>query len=343
MRRVCLCLLAALLLCTAPLTAFAAEDAMQYDKETANILIRDPFVLVHDGLYYMYGTGAAVGAGYGCYVSPDLAHWAGPYNVFTAPADFDGVQNFWAPECHEYRGSFYLFATYYFRSTGHRGVSVFRAEDPLGPFEEITDGHVTPHDRDCIDGTLYVDDAGQPFIVYVEEWTSADDGVGRMAVAPLNDELTRFTGDPAQLFRADDPSWKPSKVTDGPFLYKSRTGKLLMLWSNGSPEGYCVALAASDSVTGKWRQQRARLYTADRRHTYDGGHGMLFTDLNGRLTLCIHTPNDSDVAPPQAAFFPVRDLGYTLAIDETPTLKTFCLRCFDFFAELLTFPFSRIR
>ena len=335
MKRVISLLLAALFVLTALPAAFAAENTMTFDKTAADFVIRDPFVLVHDGLYYMYGTCATPKPGYGCFVSPDLAHWAGPFNVFTAAADFDGDKNFWAPECHAYGGAFYLFATYHSRTTDHRGVSVFRADDPLGPFEEISDGHVTPHDQDCIDGTLYVDGAGQPYMVYVAEWTSTDDGIGRMAAAPLSDDLTHFISEPRELFRADDPFWKPHKITDGPFLYKSRTGKLLMLWSNMSPDGYCVALASAKSITGKWRQQLARLYVKDRRRVYDGGHGMLFTDLNGQLTLCIHAPNDGDVAPARAAFFPVRDLGYTLALSEKPSLQTRLLRFIDFLAELL--------
>ncbi len=336
MKRVCALLLAALCILTALPTAFAAEETMLYNKTVADFSIRDPFVLVHNDLYYMYGTCATPQKGYGCFVSPDLVHWAGPFNVFTASADFDGVKDFWAPECHAYGGAFYLFATYSSRTTGHRGVSIFRADDPLGPFEEITDGHATPHERDCIDGTLYVSDAGQPYMVYVEEWTSTDDGVGRMAAAPLCADLTRFAGEPKELFRADDPTWKPHKVTDGPFLYKSRTGKLLMLWSNGSPDGYCVALASAKSITGRWRQQHARLFTKDRRHVFDGGHGMLVCDLNGQLTLCIHAPNDGSVAPAQAQFYPVRDLGYTLAIDETPTLKTGFLRGIDWICSLFS-------
>ena len=333
MRRVCAILLAAVFALTALQTVFAG-NAADYHLTRDDFLIRDPFVLVHDSLYYMYGTGAAKGNGYGCYTSPDLVHWAGPFNVFTAPPDFDGTKDFWAPECHEYGGQFYLFATYYSRTTEHRGVSIFRADDPLGPFEEITDGHVTPHDRDCIDGTLYVDDAGQPYIIYVEEWTSTDDGIGRMAAASLRSDLTRFISEPRELFRADDPSWKPGKVTDGPFVYKSRTGKLLMLWSNICPDGYCVAIASAKDVTRKWRQHFARLYAKDGRHVYDGGHGMLFTDLNGQLTLCIHAPNDGSVAAEQAQFYPVRDLGYTLAIEEQPTLRTRFLRCLDFLISL---------
>ena len=332
MRRAALAALTALLVLMTALPTANAQRAAEYDLTTTDFQLRDPFVLVHDGLYYMYGTGAASGRGYGCYVSPDLEHWAGPFDVFTAPDGFDGVQDFWAPECHAYAGQFYLFASYYSQTTCRRGVSIFRADDPLGPFEEITDGHITPHDRDCIDGTLYVDDAGQPYMVYVVEWTGTDDGIGRMAAAPLSSDLTRFTSEPKELFRADDPSWNPDKVTDGPFLYRSRTGKLLMLWSDFSPQGYCVALASAKSVMGTWRQQHARLYTKDKHHADDGGHGMLFTDLNGQLTMCIHAPNAD--APQRAQFLPVRDLGFTLALNERPTVQTWFLRCFDFLCSL---------
>ena len=334
MRRfVCVLLAAWMMLCTMPAAHAQATD-MQYTKTADDFWIRDPFVLLHDDLYYMYGTCETEQKGFGCYVSPDLVHWDGPFNVFTADEAFDGVRNFWAPECHFYKGAFYLFGTYYSRSTGHRGTSVFRAASPLGPFEEISDGHVTPHEYDCIDGTLYVDEAGQPYMVYVREWTGTDDGVGRMDAVMLSDDLTHCISAPRELFRATDPRWKPHKVTDGPFLYTSRTGKLLMLWSNGSKDGYCVAVASANSMDGVWRQHLARLYVKDRRHPFDGGHGMLFTDKNGQLMLCIHSPNREDIAPARPLFLPVRDLGYTLALDEVPTLRMWFLRAADWLIVL---------
>lgn len=132
--------------------------------DVGDIVIRDPFVLVSGGIYYMYGTGASTAAGYGCYVSLDLETWYGPVNVFEAKEGFDGVNCFWAPECHYYNGKYYLLASYGSASTGHRGTSVFRSSSPLGPFEEISDGHITPHGWDSIDGTLYVED-GVPYMV----------------------------------------------------------------------------------------------------------------------------------------------------------------------------------
>ncbi|MBQ1553444.1 MAG: hypothetical protein IIZ66_07845, partial [Clostridia bacterium] len=41
------------------------------------VRVRDPYVLEHDGVYYMYGTGLAK-QGYGCVYSTDLKTWSEP-------------------------------------------------------------------------------------------------------------------------------------------------------------------------------------------------------------------------------------------------------------------------
>ena len=90
--------------------------------------------------------------------------------VFAPGKDFDGNDEWWAPECHFYQDAFYLFASYHSAASNKRGTAIFRADNPLGPFALITDGHITPKERDCIDGTLYVDEDGQPWMIYVGEW-----------------------------------------------------------------------------------------------------------------------------------------------------------------------------
>ncbi|NMP38147.1 MAG: family 43 glycosylhydrolase, partial [Clostridiales bacterium] len=247
---------------------FPVEDYgidMSVTKKTEEINLRDPFVVVYGKTYFMYGTGAARGRGYGCYVSRDLENWAGPVNVFTAPEGFEGTDCFWAPECHYYNGSFYLFATYYSETTKHRGVAIFKADTPLGPFVQISDGHATSSEWDAIDGTLYVDEAGQPWMVFVHEWTSMPGGIGDFSAAKLSGDLSHFISEPISLFKADAPAWTTNGVTDGCFLYKSSGGKLLMLWSGYDKSGYCVAVAQSSdgTVGGEWTQQK-RIYTNEK-------------------------------------------------------------------------------
>lgn len=150
----------------------------EYPFKTEDGQVRDPYVLVYEGKYYLYAT-CLTGSGYACVVSEDLENWSAPIQVFTPYEGFDGDGCYWAPECHYYNGSFYLFATYHSSVTGFRGTAVFKSDSPTGPFELISDGHVTPKNRDCIDGTLYIDGDGQPWMVYVNEWTTCEGGRGR--------------------------------------------------------------------------------------------------------------------------------------------------------------------
>ncbi len=57
-----------------------------------DINIRDPFVLVHDNKYYLYGTRSATtwsdAEGFDCYISEDLENWQGPIEIFKRSEDF---------------------------------------------------------------------------------------------------------------------------------------------------------------------------------------------------------------------------------------------------------------
>lgn len=287
--------------CVIP-AAYAAE--LEYPRKREDIGIRDPCILVSDGKYYMYGTGAAW-SGYGCYVSEDLENWAGPFTVYTFPEGHTADGDYWAPECVEYEGNFYLFATYHDSVLNHRGTAVFKASSPLGPFEQISDGFATPNDWDSIDGTLYVDNSGQPWMIFVHEWTSTDDGIGRMCVAKMSDDLSSLISEPKEIFRADDGKCSMNRhVTDGPYIHTCEDGKLIMLWSNFSDDGYAVGMAESYSIDGEWKQQPRLLFHRDISGTdYDGGHGMLFTDNDGRLMLSVHSPNSSGEGYHETAVF----------------------------------------
>jgi GH43 family beta-xylosidase len=227
--------------------------------------------------------------------------------------------NYWAPEVHKYNGAYYMFTTYRSSVTGHRGCTIMKSDSPEGPFVEITDGHITPNDWDSIDGTFYVDPDGQPWMIFVHEWTSTDDGIGRMAAAKLSDDLTHFISEPVELFRADDPSWSKAQVTDGCWMYRTEDGQLLMLWSNSDRAGYCVGIArsADGRVDGTWTQDKDLLYSQNMAGMkYDGGHGMLFYDTDGQMYLSIHSPNNSSAGRVETpVFIPVREDNGTIVWD----------------------------
>lgn len=260
-----------------------------------DIHIRDSFVLVHDGRYYLYGTRGPEcwgnGTGLDCYVSDDLENFEDSVEVFTPPKDFWADKNYWAPEVHEYEGAFYMFAS--FKADGVcRGTQILKAESPLGPFKIHSDGPVTPSDWECLDGTLYIEPAedNRPYIVFAHEWVQVVDG--EVCAMPLTKDLKKADGEPKLLFRASEAPWivpirGENYVTDGPFMYRNAEGKITMLWSSFGKEGYTLALAHSKSntIAGPWVQDPDLLFSKN------GGHGMLFKSLDGKLMGSIHAPN----------------------------------------------------
>lgn len=260
---------------------------------TTNIRrLRDPFVLVEDDAYYMYGSEWKIykntsGRLDGEWVQLDK-------NIVVNPPAFAGEIR-WAPEVYKYNGAYYMFTTYLSLETGFRGCATFKSDSPEGPFEEISNGIFTPKDKCSIDATLYVDEDGQPWVVYVDEHATAPDKIGRMAVAKMNKELTEMISEPKEIFRADSPNFPVLNVTDGCYLYRTKKGSLLMLWSNYQTVlEYCVMVARSDNgkIDGNWIQPNEPLFSKKiNGGTFDGGHGMIFTDHDGQKYLSIHSPN----------------------------------------------------
>lgn len=319
MKRFIAVIMSILTMCSGLIIGVSAETPYEYPVKRENLRIRDPYVLVYEGKYYMYGTCLSVGQGYGCVVSENLENWSEKIQIFSPAADFDGYADYWAPECHYYKGSFYLFASYRSRLSEKRGTAIFKSDSPTGPFELITDGHITPKNTDCIDGTLYVDDDGQPWMAFVNEWTSNPDEIGEMSIVKLSDDLTHFISEPEVIFRAHKHIWTNGGVTDGPFIYKTEKGRLVMLWSNSARSGgYAVGMAVSDNgkPDGNWIQHPKAFYKRTDEQL-DGGHPMIFKTLDGQLMMTIHSPNTySEELYETAKFIPVEDTGRLLKIQE---------------------------
>ena len=283
----------ALIVCALILTVGTMAGSCMAEGEAKDVIVtskiptlRDPSVIKADGFYYAFGTD------WNCYKSETLdGKWEYLGGAVELPADLAGDK--WAPEVYEYNGAYYMFTTYKSSTTGLRGCAIFRSDDVAGKYVLHSDGFVTPLDKDAIDGSLYIDKNGQPWMVYSNEWTSTEDGIGRFSVAQLSPDLKEFVSEPVEIFRADDASWSRNGVTDGCWVYECQDGSLLMLWSSWDDFGYCVGLArsASGDITGPWEQLDDRLFSKEITGEYDGGHGMIFTDYDGNLWMALHSPN----------------------------------------------------
>jgi beta-xylosidase len=281
---------------------------------SADIQIRDPYILPlpEQGIYVMVGTTdtncwQGQGQGFNAFTSKDLKTWEGPQAAFRPPPGFWSTINYWAPEAHCYQGRYFLFAS--FKADGVcRGTQILAADQATGPYVPHSDGPVTPRDWECLDGTLHLDRQGTPWMVFCHEWVQVGDG--EMCAMPLTRDLRAAAGKPVLLFHASDAPWAvrigtapgpQGLVTDGPFLYSARNGHLLMLWSSMGRDGYAmgVARSASGNIAGPWTQDAQPIYARD------GGHGMVFRTLAGRLMMTLHTPNQTPNERP--VFIPLEE------------------------------------
>lgn len=259
------------------------------------------------------------------FTSKDLVNWEGPHIIFQTPRDLWGTMNItgiWAPEMHFYKGKYYLFVTFdtdekfpeqwrNWRPRVKRASQILVGDSPLGPFAAFQNHSTLPVDMMTLDGTLWVED-GVPYMVFAHEWVQIKDGTIEMV--RLKDDLSETAGEPVRLFHGSDAPWAKRNeeygcyVTDGPYLYRSKSGKLFMAWSSFSEGDYTVGLAISSTgkLAGPWKQQAEPIFATD------GGHPMIFKRADGQLMMVLHSPNK--VPNERARLFEIEDTGDTLKI-----------------------------
>lgn len=334
-RKTVLILILALLWQESPGVAVAAEQYEQQEPalvSRADLYIRDPFILPDPvtKTYYLYKSmsvrlkSGQSRRGVCVYVSKDLETWKGPTPVFHFPAGFWADRSIWAPEVHKYKGRYYLFVTFTSKDelptpqgrpqNVKRATQILMADSPAGPFKPFANRPHTPEDWMSLDGTLWVED-GVPYMIFCHEWVQIADGT--MELVQLADDLSDVVGEPRTLFKATYAKWVRSLrdiggkqhgyVTDGAFLYRTRTGRLLMIWSSFGEHKYAVGIARSKTgkVAGPWEQVDEPLVAAD------GGHGMIFKTFDGKLMMTLHQPNSGDI---RAQLYELDDLGHILRI-----------------------------
>lgn len=276
--------------------------------KNSEINIRDPFVLAEGGVFYLYGTrakdfGCRVG-GVDVYTSADLENWSEPQECFNSDKYNLNREVNWAPEVHKYKGKYYMFITFTMEN-GNRGTYILCADNPKGPFKPHSDGAVTPKAWMCLDGTLYIDKSNKPYIVFCHEHVQIEDGT--ICYAELTENLKAIKGDVVTLFSASSPSWADDfekgkhYITDGPFLYRTKSDELIMIWSTFIEHKYaeCMVRFKNGEIGNDFEHLEPLLKN-------DGGHGMIFEN-KGELYLTYHTPNKSlDERP---AFKKLQDVG----------------------------------
>ena len=281
------------------------EPVIKKDVPLDSIRLSDPFILPvkETSMYYMTGTGGML------WKSKDLKKWTGPYKVVQTDPDSWMGKNpmIWAAELHHYKGKYYYFATFTNREVKidtvrgnvieRRASHILVSDKPDGPYVPMKDPIYLPADKPTLDGTFWVDKDGKPYMVYCYEWLQNWDGtIEKIALKP---DLSGSLGEGRLLFRASSSPWSkerdkagnviPNKVTDGPWLFRTRTGKLGMLWTSWVFNVYTqgVAYSKSGTLDGPWVHEQEPVTPPDY------GHGMMFRTFKGKLLMAVHSHKEA--------------------------------------------------
>lgn len=269
-----------------------------------SIQLSDPCILADakTAMYYMTGTGGLL------WKSKDLKLWDGPFEVAkTDPRSWMGPHPMiWAAELHAYKGKYYYFATFTNRDVKidtvkgnvieRRASHVLVSNQPDGPYVPMQDATYLPANKPTLDGTFWLDTDGKPYMIYCYEWLQNWDGT--IEKIELKPDLSGSVGVGKVLFRASDSPWsrekdengnvRPNKVTDGPYVFRTQTGRLGMIWTSWVYDVYTqgVAYSSSGTLNGPWVQAKEPITPPN------FGHGMLFKTFQGKLLMAVHSHQD---------------------------------------------------
>lgn len=291
----------------------------------------DPYIFPDKktNTYYLTSSGGSI------YKSKDLKTWAGPYGAIDVRGTWmEGLMFVAAAEIHEINGKYYYAATWTDRKelvdVIPRRYNVYRnqtqilvSDKPEGPYKHFNpdpDYDYLYHNWDVIDGTIWYEN-GIPYFVFVHEWTQLIDGT--IEYVKLSPDLSERISEPVCLFRASEAPWAlemvgngemtfgmklPGWVTDGPELFRTKTGKLGMLWASWGAHRYLQGVAYSESGTidGPWIQDEKPLKDDN------SGHGMMFTTFEGKRLLVIHHSEGDGPRKPQ--LYEIDDSGDKLIL-----------------------------
>ncbi len=238
--------------------------------------LADPFVLPHEGTYYLYPTVDGV-EGYQVWTSKDALTWT------EGPVVFRAGPNAWAPEVHydDQSAMFYLYYSVDFK------VGVATSRSPLGPF--VDQGVLV---EDAIDAHLFEDDDGELFLYYEEiRFTGALPTTSRLWVQPMSTPSTP-RGAPIPLFGPTDP-WElflgGLGITEGPFMLKRDGIYYLMYSGNSAPfSTYAIGYATSGSPIGPFTKYAGNPIASSAEGVFGPGHLSLFRAPNGQIMVAYH-------------------------------------------------------
>ena len=212
----------------------------------------DPFILEHDGIYYLYSTG---NKSYSVRTSKDLQFWQSQSEpIYRLTETSWAKEKAWAPEVYEYNGKFYL-AYSAKGKNGLHSVDIAVCDTPNGRFKPLNKNKAFyAPDFSVIDASLFFDDDGRIYLYYSKD-NSTNVVNGKRTSQTWGVEVKKdFSGTVGEhvLISTPEQSWemKSGNVVwnEGPVVFKEN-GVYYLLYSANYyvSEHYSVGYATSDA------------------------------------------------------------------------------------------------
>lgn len=289
----------------------------------------DPFILLHDGKYYLYGTTKAEflaadfateneeDDGVRVFESDNLRDWT--YRGFCLKkGDMIGTFNFWAPEIVYRNGKFYMV----YVAEEHLGIAV--ADSPLGPFVQEKKEWLS--ERKAIDGSFFFDDDGKAYLYYVRLRPETGNTI---FVAKMSDDLLSIDEENELMLIRAQEEWetKDSRIAEGPYVLKHQGLYYLTYSANHTrSQDYAVGYAVGHSPLGPFERYAGNPILHRTDDMVGTGHHSFTTSKDGQTLICVyHCHTSSEVFHPRllcldkAEFVPDPQGGIDTLVIHGPT------------------------
>lgn len=262
----------------------------------------DPFVMrAGDGRYYLYCT-SEDGSGFPVRSSENLTDWREDGMALRAADSRWGVGCFWAPECYEIGGRYYLFYSADWRENPKGALENFRigvavADTPVGPFEDMADRPIFDPGYPIIDANVYAED-GRFYLFYSRCcYEHSVDGLEESWIygVELRPDFSGVVGEPVLLLRPEQ-EWEGRSAAqtgrrwnEGSFLMK-QGGTYVMTYSGNFFAGpdYAVGYATAKHPLGPYAKAAENPILQRGGEITGTGHSCMLTGPEGEMMICYH-------------------------------------------------------
>ena len=267
----------------------------------------DPFIMhASDGRYYLYCTNEDSGefpvSGFPVRSSTNLIDWEDHGLILTGASAKWGVKCFWAPECYEINGRYWLFYSADWKENPRNALENFRigvavSDSPTGPFEDISDQPIFDPGYPIIDANLYQEDGH--FYLYYSRccYEHSINGLEESWIygVELKPDFSGVIGEPVLLLRPEQP-WEGRSAAatgrrwnEGSFIMKQDDAYIITYSGNffGGPD-YAVGYAVGKSPLGPFEKAQENPILERYGEVTGTGHSCMLRSPEGELLICYH-------------------------------------------------------